>query len=219
MSDEALAKIWTTLGLASLYVSFNAFLRVQGSEIYLPGIDFSDAGRYPTAVYGLGATVFPYFLLLYVTRIYVSTHGGGRWEPSLPVAFNLAIDPEARHGRAYQRWFALFFLVCPAVCRLLLLRKMFGGSVFRRDDKELVASGFVEHLFNYFSPTVILTNDFVIGSVTEDKIYGVTYFPFWQSWFFLLMEAGLLVLLIWVAAMIIRVHCRYCARSKGDISG
>lgn len=195
MSERALGQIWTTLGLVSLYLSLNALLRVQGSEFFLPGFTFENAERYSTAVYGLLATLLPYGLLLRVTQLYTKLYRGQSWRSAIPVAFNLEIQPERRHGRTYQRIFFFLFLVAPELFRLLLLRKVLvRGNVYHRDSRCLVVSGIMQHLTCPFPIEVIWGNAYVFGDCEK----GITYFPFWESWLLVIMEAGLVLYLLYI---------------------
>ena len=196
MSERALGQIWTTLGLVSLYLSLNALFRLQGSEVFLSGATFEDAKHYSAAVYGLLATLLPYFLLLRVTRIYVKLYRGRTWQSTIPVAFNLEVQPEQKYGRTYQRIFFFLFLVAPQALRLLLLRKIFlYGQVFKRDSRELVADGLINDLTNYIPPSCsFLGNHYALGH-PED---GITYFPFWASWILVIVECGFVLYLLYI---------------------
>lgn len=195
MSERALGQIWTTLGLVSLYLSLNALLRVQGSEFFLPGFTFENAERYSTAVYGLLATLIPYCLLLRVTQVYAKLYRGQSWRSSIPVAFNLGVQPERRHGGTYQGVFFSLFLLAPQVFRTLLLRKILvRGGVYHRDSRRLVVSSVTQHLTCPFPIEVIWSNDYVFGSIED----GITYFPFWQSWLLMIIEVGFALYLLYI---------------------
>lgn len=196
MSERALGQIWTTLGLVSLYLSFNALLRVQGSEFFLYGATFEGAKHYSAAVYGLLVTLIPYFLLLRATRIYVKLYRGQTWRSTIPVAFNLEVQPEQKYGRTYQRIFFFLFLVAPQVFRLFLLRKIFlYGRVYKRASGELVADGLINDLTNYIPPSCSFSDNHYAFGHPED---GITYFPFWGSWVLVIVEIGLVLYLLYI---------------------
>ena len=196
MSERTLGQIWTTLGLVSLYLSLNALLRVQGSEFFLPGINFEGAKHYSAAVYGLLATLLPYFLLLRATRIYAKLYQGRTWRSTIPIAFNLEIQPEQKYGRTYQRVFFFLFMVAPELFRLLLLRKILvKGEVYEYGNENSVVSGLIKHLTEYFPPSCsILGDNYRLGHHTE----GITYFPFWGSWFLVIVECGFILYLLYI---------------------
>lgn len=202
MSERALVQIWTALGLISLYLSLNAIFRVQGTDFSLVGVNFKDAETYSAAVYGLLVPLLPYCFLLRVTQLYAKLYPGQTWRSTIPVAFNLEIQPEQKYGRTYQRIFLFLFIVVPEVCRLLFLRKIFlRGAVYERDTGYLVVSGFVEHLTKYFPPSrSILGNHYIFGHPDN----GITYFPFWGSWFLVIVEFGLVLYLFYVIRSIHR---------------
>ena len=196
MSERALGQIWTTLGLVSLYLSLNALLRLQGSEFFLPSATFEGAKHYSASVYGLLATLLPYFLLLRATRIYAKLYRGQTWRSTIPVAFNLEVQPEQKYGRTYQRIFFSLFLVAPELFRLLLLRKVLvRGEVYEYGNVDPVVSGLIEHLTKCFPPSrAILGNNYLLGDHKE----GITYFPFWGSWFLVIVEAGFVLYLLYI---------------------
>lgn len=178
MSKEAIDRIWTAVGIAVLFLAVNAVLRVQGSEIFLPTIDYRGAERYSTAVYGLIVTAIPYYLLVRLAKIYRRCYGNGTWAGSLPVAFGLDICTGEKTGREFQRWFAFLFFMVPLVARGLLLRKVLKAPVYERAGETLaVEPGVVGHLGQPFPIGVILGDEYRIGSLES----GVTYFPFWES--------------------------------------
>ena len=193
MSKDALAKLWTAVGITGLFLAGNAILHAQGSEIFLPMITYENAERYSTAVYGLAVSAVPYYLMIRLTKVFLRDHGDGSWAGSIPPAFNIDIVPSARMGKEYQLWVSAMFLVVPIICQFLLLRKMFTASVYDNvKDVKVVDGGVANHLFEKFPISVLFGSDYVIG----DPKTGVTFFPFWQPWVFLLMEVGLLSYLV-----------------------
>ncbi len=201
MSKQALGRIWTILGLFSLSLSLNALLRLQGSEVFLPGPTFEGAKHYSAAVYGLLVTLLPYFFLLRATQIYAKLYRGQTWRSSIPIAFNYEIDPEQKYGETYQRVFFFLFIVAPELFRLLLLRKIFvRGKVYEWGNVDHVVSGLVEHLTKYFPPArSILGNNYLFGHHYD----GITYFPFWGSWFLVIVEIGFVLYLLYVIQSIL----------------
>lgn len=185
MSKDAICKVWTAVGIATLFLAVNAILRVQGSDIFLPTINYEKAERYSTGVYGLIVTAIPYYLLIRMAKIFGRCHGDGTWSGSIPVAFGLEVDSEQRTGREFQRWVSVLFFVLPILARGLLLRKVFKATVYQDGVGEAVGPGIREHLGNPFPIGVVFSDDYRIGSLE----HGVTYFPFWESWALLTVEA------------------------------
>ena len=193
MSKDAIDKIWTAVGIGVLFLAVNAVLRVQGSEIFLPTIDYREAERYSTAVYGLIVTAVPYYLLVRLTKIFRRCYGDGTWAGSLPLAFGLDISTKKKTGKEYQRWFAFLFFVVPLVSRGLLLRKVLKAPVYERATGNVaVDPGVVGHLGQRFPIGVIFEDGYRIGALKS----GVTYFPFWESLVLVLVEVILWLYLV-----------------------
>ena len=92
-------------------------------------------------------------------------------------------------------WSAALFFALPIASRLLLLRKVFRARVYRYDEEVAIEPGIVGHLFQPFPISVLLKDEYRIGSLQG----GITYFPFWESWALLIVEVLLWVYLIsWI---------------------
>ena len=187
MSKDAISKVWTAVGIATLFLAANAILHVQGSDVFFPTVSYEKSERYSTAVYGLGVTALPYYLLVRLAKLYRRRHGDGTWAGSIPIAFDLDISPADRVGKEFQLWVIALFYFLPIVCRGLLLRKLFKTAVYDQTAKVVVVpDGIIEHLGHPFPIRVVFGSRYTIGSLD-----GVTYFPFWQSWAHLIVEVGL----------------------------
>ena len=210
MSTSVIAKIWTAVGVASLFLSVNAVLQVQGSDIFLPSISYENAERYSAAVYGLATTAIPCFLLIRLARIFARRYGDGTWAGSLPIAFDLEVQTDHNIGKEFQIWFTLLFFALPLISRLLLLRKVLKSPVFEQSSKEVVVQGVMEHLGTVFPFSVIFGDDYSIGHWKE----GVTYFPFYQSWLFVGIEVFLWLYLITLIGQVTRSRNRAKRNSR-----
>jgi len=190
MSKSAFTTIWSTLGIVALYMSTNALLRAQGSELYFPFPMLSEAARYAATAYGMMVSIPVLLLLITLTRYYASAYGKARWSTRMPVAFNLDIDPEndERLGPHYQGAFLLGFLLLPVFLQILLLVKFFEGTIEHEDHGYVFARDIWGHLgirteTGAFIPPDVFSGDYRYGGVD----CGIDFYPVVESWLFLLL--------------------------------
>jgi hypothetical protein len=194
MDESAFTKVWTTLGLTALYMSANALLHAQGSELFFPFPGLNDATRYAATVYGMMVSIPVLFVLLLLTRRYALRYGASRWSTRVPVAFNLSIDPKDREGLGphYQATFVAAFLVVPVVLQIFLLAKFFDGTITHEATERVFANDIWGHLgfrtgTGEVLPADVLSGDYRYGGVQ----HGIDFYPVLQSWLFLLLVAVL----------------------------
>ncbi len=194
---SAYNKIWSVVGLFVLYNSVNMYLHIQGSEVAFPFPDFSKAARDTVSIYSMMIYIPSYYALMKVTSYYLKMDGikEQRWFKRFPIAFNLSIKLEEKLGINYQRFFIFAFLILPACLQVHSLKEYFSTYAYTRDSKigkvEAIATNFWEHLTNW-QPNP-LANDYIFG---DPKCIPVTYFPVFESWFFLICETLLFYMLI-----------------------
>jgi len=201
MDKSTFTKIWSVVGLALCYVTLNAVLRTQGSEVFASGVDFSEVERFSATIYGMVLSLPLLACMIWLTGFYIARHPEQPSYYRLPSAFNLQVqDPssEYRLGKHYQRFFLWMFLILPTLAQVHLLRKFFTGTVFARQGGEPHAVGWKEHLLQSEPLSVIFSNKYLYGGEG-----GVTFFPFWEPWFFLICEG---IVMFFFLKMIYRLY-------------
>lgn len=194
MDESAFTNVWTTLGLTALYMSANALLHAQGSELFFPFPGLNDATRYAATVYGMMVSIPVLFVLLLLTRRYALRYGESRWSTRVPVAFNLSIDPEDREGLGphYQATFVVAFLVVPVVLQIFLLAKFFDGAITHECTKRVFANDIWGHLGFRTGPGGTFPADVFSGDYRYGGVeHGIDFYPVVESWLFLLLVAVL----------------------------
>lgn len=146
MNRDTLGKLWTVVGLANLYLTFNIASAMHGSEFYLPFIRIDAVNYYAAAVYGIFVTAPVGIAAFFLTREFARHANSQRWAERIPIAFALDIHPDTKPGKAYQVFFFLFFLVVPSAANLDFTNKFFHGTIYDKESSVPVSVG-LSHLW------------------------------------------------------------------------
>ena len=195
MPKESYAKIWTTIGLLSLYTSINMYLYIQGSELAFGYPDFSEVGKQSISLYAMLIFIPSFLMFLWVTFNYLKEHNNfKKWTEGFPIAFNLKLDPASKSGRKYQTFFFILFFVVPVILQVHSLKKFFQTPVFLNSKEYvLVADNFKSHLLNFEPFNKSFGNEYRFGDFNDKP---VTFFPAYESWAFFLLELLIFYLFI-----------------------
>ena len=195
MPKESYAKIWTTIGLLTLYTSLNTYLCTQGSELAFGYPDFSDMGTQSITLYAMLIFIPSFLTFLWITFNYLKEHGNfEKWTEGFPIAFNLKLDPKSFSGRKYQTTFFILFFIVPIILQVHSLKVFFRTPVFLNSkDYVVVANDFKSHLLNFEPFSKSFGNEYRFGDFNGNS---VTFFPAYESWTFLLLELLILFLFI-----------------------
>lgn len=189
---EAVNKIWTTVGIVSLYLNLNILLVTQGSHLHLPG-PVPEGVREAAAIYGTWAAGSIFLVFLFLTLYYARRNSSQRLSSRVPMAFNLSLTMGDPLTLWYQRFFFFSFVVVPLYCQGHFLRKTLNGVVKHGDST--IANNWTTHLFDFYNPLLIFTNgnDYRFHS-------DVTFFPFWQPW----LTVILFLSMCWMSLKLLR---------------
>jgi hypothetical protein len=146
MNGTTIQQIWTYVGLANLYLSFNIASHMHGSEFFLPFIRLDSVNDYAAAVYGIFITVPIGILVFILTREFCKISNFSHWAKRIPIAFGFPIEFGSKLGKAYQAFFLVIFLVLPAFANIDFLNKFFHGTIYDRETQTVISVS-LEHLW------------------------------------------------------------------------
>ena len=190
MKRKDLTRIWTVLGLIIFYLTIEVFLRTRGVELNLSKFIYSGWRQYTASIFGIlfGAPLF--FIFLYLTKYFKKRLGGPTFLSSLPFAFGIETDLSDKLGRRFQIFFFTTFLAIPMVCQIYFLFNMIQGTVYFTGG-----APFVSGLGHFLKP-VPIHQIFAHDMFRYGENTGVSFIPFYQPWFFLIIEILLVIYFI-----------------------
>ena len=188
MSRKDLARIWTVLGMIVFYLTIEAFMRTRGVDLNLSKLIYSGWKHYSAAIFGIlfGAPLM--FIMLFLSRYHRKKLGDNGFLSSLPRAFNIQVNLAERIGRVYQVTFFTCFLVIPMVGQLYFLIHMIHGTVYYTGGIPFVSG------LDHFLKPVPLQQIFAHDMFRYGNNTGPSFIPFYQPWFFLIIEIGLMII-------------------------
>lgn len=215
MPKESYAKIWTTIGVLTLYCTLNMYLEIQGSEITFGYLDFSDMGKQSISLYAMLIFIPSFLMLLGVSFSFLKEHKNrSHWTHGFPVAFNLKLDSSSSSGKKYQIFFFILFFFVPVVLQYHNLKVFFRTPVyFKADPNIVIANDFKSHLLNFEPFKKSFGNEYGFGDSNDNP---VTFFPAYESWIFLLLE---LLIIYWFVRYLITIFKVTTANNNLNRSG
>lgn len=208
-----LARWWTGCGTMTAAVSLIGYF--FGTQSSLRGPLFNYNSRGSVSVLGMLITSLGLFLLLAITEVFLKK-ARGPWHVRLPAAFDFkTLAYEKGFGRAYQTAFLLLFFLLPLVYQRHCLVKIFAEDLWSTDRAVDLEIGGWKHWTRYFPLADSLFGDhYILGPIEiladGRKIrHGITYFPFWGTWFLTISYA------CWVAGFL-RLLARLAAAERDD---
>lgn len=186
MTNKYLAKLWTAVAVATLYLTLNAWLATQGALFRFPGLTFEDYKAGSASLWGLGLAGSTFLLLHWLWRHHLSLVEEKSWWQRIPRLGEMDYDPSTPLGRKVQVFSLVCFLILPTLGQVHFLHKLYKSSVVERANSETFATGF-QHYTKPVSITVLWKDRF---RVEEEN--GITFFPFWEPWLFLLTVLAIL---------------------------
>ncbi len=182
MKRKDLTKIWTVLGLIMFYLTIDIFLRTKGVYLNLSELIYSEWNQHNASIFGIFFGVPLFFVLLYLTKYFRKRLGGYTFLSSLPFAFGIETDLSDRLGRQFQIFFFVIFLAVPMISQIYFFISMINGTVYFTGGASFVSG--IDHLLKPVPIHQIFSNDmFRYGTNT-----GISFIPFYQPWFFLIIE-------------------------------
>jgi hypothetical protein len=126
MPKDSYAKIWTTIGVLTLYCTLNMYLEIQGSEITFGYPDFSQVGKQSISLYAMLIFIPSFLMFLLVSFSFLKEHKNkSHWTDGFPVAFNLKLHPSSSFGKKYQIFFFIIFFFVPVLLQFHNLKVFF----------------------------------------------------------------------------------------------
>jgi len=187
MKRKDLTRIWTILGVIILYLTIDVFLRTIGVNLNLSKFIYSEWKQYTSSIFGIIFGVPLFFVFLYLTKYFKRRLGGSTFLSSLPFAFGIETDLSDKLGRRYQIFFFTFFLAIPMVGQIYFFINMISGTVYFTKGASFVSG--VNHFLEPVPIHQIFSHDmFRYGTNT-----GISFIPFYQPWFFLIIEVLLII--------------------------
>jgi hypothetical protein len=178
-----LKHIWDVFGTFLFSFSVCVLLRSTGQD--LPPILV--VGLVPPeqiCLFGVlfGAPVL-YIITFYAFRFRANARGRKIWK-RIPPVFN----PE---DGAFARWLGLFgFIVFPSLAQIHFLDNFLKSGYYNRfDPTDKINPGLWSVLTGFRPLSILLRGD----TYRYHSLAGVTAFPFWQPWFYVLLVGGALV--------------------------
>jgi hypothetical protein len=193
MDDSTLQKIWSSVGLATAYLSLNFWSYTQQWRLELPALIKFNAigptGRILTdasAVYGILLTAPLLIVLLQLTRLYARRRtmeaiGLAR----LPVLLNVEADPASSEGWWFQAVSAVVILVFPLMAQVHFFDKFLDGEASNGSTRIIGLGHYTPDRNIWFDNTF--------------RYDSVSYYPFFEPWLLLVFELTVL----WLAARVL----------------
>ncbi len=194
--NRTVTSLWSGLGLLLFFTSYSLFANTQDWPPLFWSA-FPDLEDPTVSLYGLywGLATLPWMIAL--TFFYRKLDDRQGFFNRLPVAFNLPLFADTPMRRCVQVFSLLLFIVIPLYCQGHFLRKLPDGKVYDRKHpggSTLVVSKPIEHftkrLPQPFSDRYRFDPE-ITDAGTDHK--GVSFFPFWLPWTFVILEAFLLL--------------------------
>lgn len=105
MNPSTLGTLWSSVGLALVYLNFNVWVRTQQGNVSLPGMTFEKVDPSVVAIYGTIINIMLIPIVVYIATEYARASQRGPLLLSLPSAFNIEIDRSSKIGKRYVRLF------------------------------------------------------------------------------------------------------------------
>ncbi|MGH0037770.1 MAG: hypothetical protein ACQGVK_22295 [Myxococcota bacterium] len=181
MNEKAVRSIWTAVGLALAYLSFNAWSATQQWGFELPGLSFENYKSFPASIFGLLGGV-----PLLILEVYLASHHPkpkkSIWSQRLPIAFGQEIDVTTTLGRRYQAFFVFLFILFPSFAQVHFIDKFWTGC-FRHDQGCLTPIPFSDLCSNnhsYFGVTFFPIYEPVLLTILSTGAVCLALFQLWQ---------------------------------------
>jgi hypothetical protein len=172
---------WDVFGAFLFLFCGAVMLRSQGQQI--PPIPFVGTVEPEiVTVFGILISTPTLILLLRFADRYRRRNAHGPIERRLPPVFSDADGP----GPRFLGWLA--FLVGPALAQIHFLREFLQHGYFQRFTGEHIPGGAKSVLTAYRPLSVLFTDDY-----RYHHPHGVTVFPFWQPWLYVILVGWALV--------------------------
>ncbi|HEX4955413.1 MAG TPA: caspase family protein [Thermoanaerobaculia bacterium] len=199
---RSLSRLWSRTGTFTLLFSLALWSATQGGPTQQ---GLSQIEGESLAVYGLLLGGPCLFLVLHLTGLYAARIQRRGWAARLPVAFlEDLVFTDRNVGRQYQALFLVAFLLVPMAAQIHFLDRVKEATIF--EDSTQAGSKQVwkdtglrrlDHWRTYYPAKVIFGDKYRIGSER-----GITFFPFWAHWLFLLSLMGLSLRMTWVLGLL-----------------
>ncbi|MCG8454778.1 MAG: CHAT domain-containing protein [Holophagales bacterium] len=213
-ADErpALTKAFSWLGVVTANVAVNLWAQSQSGP-QLPGFSFENMHEQTAPLFGVLFVAPLLLLMLYVLLRYQRLSR----EPGLyfrfPIAFGFPISPNRTLASAFQATMLVCLVAIPVFSQVHFMRLLYHEEIWEKRDPDKVYSHKWKHLTEPISPWILFSDerdDYRLGPRKSEakgpdpceryETCAVTVFPFWQPWFYVVMEfvvAGMFLSFLW----------------------
>jgi len=179
MDENTLTKIWTTIGLALLYITLNAWVITQAGDLLnIPVNIFSgklSSHRVATGVFTILICAPISWYLTYIAIIFKKMKKG-KIVDTTPIAFNLKIDTQKRESKIYQYFFIISFHILPVLGQIHFLLKFFTHAVPKKwEASEKISMWSIKKLWLTLNRVEMYGIDCI---QSDNKTNCIAFFPF-----------------------------------------